>query len=200
LLRDLRQTPLAAPVPGPTGARQRRCLMLPLAASNIPVTPCTLRPCLMARQSSSCTLPMPDGSSCMPCPPMRRRSPRPPRPLRGDGRRDHLHTHVWSGRTQLGTPPCTSKVMPDPPPPPPPPSRSALLLGGAGISEPTVQGGCGLELCVRQLRVCGSQLAVCLVSLFVSGVSLVRVVIICPASTHNALVSSPSLAVLHLST
>ena len=28
------------------------------------------------------------------------------------------------------------------------------------------QGGCGLELCVRQLRVCGSQLAVCLVSLF----------------------------------
>ena len=30
-------------------------------------------------------------------------------------------------------------------------------------------------------------------------VSLVRVVIICPASTHTALVSSPSLAVLHLS-
>ena len=30
------------------------------------------------------------------------------------------------------------------------------------------QGGRGLELCVRQLRVCGSQLAVCLVSLFVS--------------------------------
>ena len=30
--------------------------------------------------------------------------------------------------------------------------------------------------------------------------SLVRVVIICPASTHTALVSSPSLAVLHLST
>ena len=30
------------------------------------------------------------------------------------------------------------------------------------------QGGYGLELCVRQLRVCGSQLAVCLVSLFVS--------------------------------
>ena len=27
------------------------------------------------------------------------------------------------------------------------------------------QGGYGLELCVRQLRVCGSQLAVCLVSL-----------------------------------
>ena len=27
---------------------------------------------------------------------------------------------------------------------------------------------CGPELCVRQLRVCGSQLAVCLVSLFVS--------------------------------
>ena len=31
-------------------------------------------------------------------------------------------------------------------------------------------------------------------------VSIVRVVIICPASTHTALVSSPSLAVLHLST
>ena len=31
-------------------------------------------------------------------------------------------------------------------------------------------------------------------------VSFVRVVIICPASTHTALVSSPSLAVLHLST
>ena len=30
--------------------------------------------------------------------------------------------------------------------------------------------------------------------------SLVRVVIICPASAHTALVSSPSLAVLHLST
>ena len=29
-------------------------------------------------------------------------------------------------------------------------------------------------------------------------VSLVRVVIICPASTHTALVSSPSLTVLHL--
>ena len=27
---------------------------------------------------------------------------------------------------------------------------------------------CGPKLCVRQLRVCGSQLAVCLVSLFVS--------------------------------
>ena len=31
-------------------------------------------------------------------------------------------------------------------------------------------------------------------------VSFVRVVIICPASTHNALVSSPSLTVVHLST
>ena len=31
-------------------------------------------------------------------------------------------------------------------------------------------------------------------------VSLVRVVIICLASTHTALVSSPSLAVLHLTT
>ena len=38
-----------------------------------------------------------------------------------------------------------------------------------------------------------------LVSLFVSVCALVRVVIICPASTHTALVSSPSLAVLHLS-
>ena len=48
---------------------------------------------------------------------------------------------------------------------------------------------------------CGSQLAVCLVSLFVCVcVSLVRVVIICLASTHTALVSSPSLAVLHLTT
>ena len=61
------------------------------------------------------------------------------------------------------------------------------------------QGECGPELCVRQLRVCGSQLAVCLVSLFVA-VSLVRVVIICLASTHTALVSSPSLTVVHLST
>ena len=48
---------------------------------------------------------------------------------------------------------------------------------------------------------CGSQRAVCLVSLFVSlFVSLVRVVIICLASTHTALVSSPSLTVVHLST
>ena len=46
---------------------------------------------------------------------------------------------------------------------------------------------------------CGSQLVVCLVSLFVS-LSLVRVVIICLASTHTALVSSPSLTVVHLST
>ena len=30
------------------------------------------------------------------------------------------------------------------------------------------QGGCGPELCVRPLRMCGSPLAVCLVSLFVS--------------------------------
>ena len=57
-----------------------------------------------------------------------------------------------------------------------------------------------LSLCVRRLRVWGSPLAVCLVSLFVSVLSLVRVVIICPASTHTALVSSPGLAVLHLST
>ena len=62
------------------------------------------------------------------------------------------------------------------------------------------QGGCGLELCVRQLRVCGSQLAVCLVSLFVSVCRSCDVVIICLASTHTALVSSPSLAVLHLTT
>ena len=57
---------------------------------------------------------------------------------------------------------------------------------------------CGPELCIRQLRVCGSQLAVCLVSLFCVCVSLVRVVIICLASTHTALVSSPSLTALHL--
>ena len=62
------------------------------------------------------------------------------------------------------------------------------------------QGGCGLELCVRQLRVCGSPLAVCLVSLFCVCVSLLRAVIICLASTHTALVSSPSLTVVHLST
>ena len=65
------------------------------------------------------------------------------------------------------------------------------------------QGGCGLELCVRQLRVCGSQ-AGCVscepVCVCVSLVPLVRAVIICPASTHTALVSSPSLAVLHLTT
>ena len=72
-------------------------------------------------------------------------------------------------------------------------------LGTVGCWEGR-QGGCGLELCMRRLRVCGSQLAVCLVSLFCVCVSLVRVVIICPASTHTALVSSPSLAVLHLST
>ena len=43
-------------------------------------------------------------------------------------------------------------------------------------------------------------LAVCLVELVCVCVLLVRVVIICLASTHTALVSSPSLAVLHLST
>ena len=42
-------------------------------------------------------------------------------------------------------------------------------------------------------------LAVCLVSLFCVCVLLERVVIICPASTRTALVSSPSLTVLHLS-
>ena len=48
---------------------------------------------------------------------------------------------------------------------------------------------------------CGSPLAVCLVSLFVSVCrSCVCVVIICLASTHTALVSSPSLTVLHLTT
>ena len=63
------------------------------------------------------------------------------------------------------------------------------------------QGGCGLELCVRLLRVCGSPLAVCLVSLFVSVCrSCVSSSSVCLASTHTALVSSPSLAVLHLST
>jgi len=48
--------------------------------------------------------------------------------------------------------------------------------------------------------VCGSQLAVCLVSLFVSVCRSCVVVIICPASTHTALVSSPTLTVLHLPT
>ena len=48
-------------------------------------------------------------------------------------------------------------------------------------------------------RVCGSQLAVCVSCEPVCVcVSLVRVVIICLASTHTALVSSPSLGVLHL--
>ena len=62
------------------------------------------------------------------------------------------------------------------------------------------QGGYGLELCgkptqgVWQPAGCVSCELVCVC------VSLVRVVIICPASTHTALVSSPSLAVLHLST
>ena len=62
------------------------------------------------------------------------------------------------------------------------------------------QGGCGLELCVRLLRVCGSPLTVCLVSLFVSVCRSCVPSSICPASTHTALVSSPSLAVLHLPT
>jgi len=49
------------------------------------------------------------------------------------------------------------------------------MLGGAGLESfgrmvefETQKVGGGLELSVRQLRVCGSQLAVCLVSLFVS--------------------------------
>ena len=62
------------------------------------------------------------------------------------------------------------------------------------------QGGCGLELCVRQLRVCGSHAGCVSCELVCVCVSFVRVVIICLASTHTALVSSPSLAVLHLST
>ena len=62
--------------------------------------------------------------------------------------------------------------------------------GGAALSYVYANSGC-----------VAATLAVCLVSLFVC-VSLVRVVIICPAcaSTHTALVSSPSLTVLHLST
>ena len=47
---------------------------------------------------------------------------------------------------------------------------------------------------------CGSQLAVCLVSLFVSVCRSCVSSSSCPASTHTALVSSPSLAVLHLTT
>ena len=41
---------------------------------------------------------------------------------------------------------------------------------------------CGPELCVRQLRVCGSQLAVCLVSLFVS---------VCRSCVSSSSVSRP---------
>ena len=62
------------------------------------------------------------------------------------------------------------------------------------------QGGCGPESCVRQLRVCGSHAGCVSCELVCVCVSLVRVVIICPASTHTALVSSPSLTVVHLST
>ena len=47
---------------------------------------------------------------------------------------------------------------------------------------------------VRQPAGCVSCELVCVC------VSLVRVVIICPASTHTALVSSPSLTVIHLPT
>ena len=60
--------------------------------------------------------------------------------------------------------------------------------GGAALSYVYANSGC-----------VAATLAVCLLSLFVS-VLLVRVVIICPASTHTALVSSPSLTVVHLST
>ena len=44
------------------------------------------------------------------------------------------------------------------------------------------QGECGPELCVRQLRVCGSQLAVCLVSLLVS---------VCRSCVSSSSVSRP---------
>ena len=64
------------------------------------------------------------------------------------------------------------------------------------------QGGCGPELCGRRLSSQGVwQPAGCVsCELVCVCVSLVRVVIICPASTHTALVSSPSMAVLHLTT
>ena len=66
-------------------------------------------------------------------------------------------------------------------------SLAPWVLGGR-------QGERGPELCVRQLRVCVSCELVCVC------VSLVRAVIVCLASTHTALVSSPSLTVLHLPT
>merc|ERR1739848_651006 len=59
------------------------------------------------------------------------------------------------------------------------------------------QEGRGPELCVRRLKVCGSPAGCVSCELVCVCVSLVRVVIICLASTHTALVSSPSLAVLH---
>ena len=55
-------------------------------------------------------------------------------------------------------------------------------------------------VCVRRLKVCGSPAGCVSCELVCVCVSLVRVVIICPASTHTALVSSPSLTVLHLPT
>ena len=74
-------------------------------------------------------------------------------------------------------------------------SLGTLECWGGGRQEE-----CGPELCVRRLRVCGSHAGCVSCGLVCACVSLVRVVIICLASTHTALVSSPSLAVLHLST
>ena len=56
-------------------------------------------------------------------------------------------------------------------------------LGTVGCWEGR-QGGCGLELCMRRLRVCGSQLAVCLVSLFVS---------VCRSCVSSSTLGSPPL-------
>ena len=52
----------------------------------------------------------------------------------------------------------------------------AVLGGATGRMWP--------ELCVRQLRVCGSHAGCVSCELVCVCVSLVRVVIICPASTH----------------
>ena len=56
------------------------------------------------------------------------------------------------------------------------------------------------DVYVHPLRVCGSQPGCVSCELVCVCVSLERVVIICPASIHTALVSSPSLTVLHLTT
>ena len=65
--------------------------------------------------------------------------------------------------------------------------------GGTAGKENACPGCVCVCVCVTHSRP-GCEVTVCVC------VSLVRVVIICLASTHTALVSSPSLAVLHLST